>query len=253
MIILLLRDSIEIIFYSCVFYTFALWLKTDKTKNLLPYFISYCMIALCAWIMEMTTLTSFFFTYAPVALLLFIVLHEKTLQKNLVALYTFQPAKYNNHDWLDTLISSCLTILNTNKSITIVIEHYYSLKDFMHTPFFINADISKGILDIILASTSYDEHKMVWINTQGKLYGINASWHTSLDQQKNVIQSLHHKADALFYSLQTDALIIHFNHITRKCSLIIQGQETTHLSAHQLPHKKTHSLIAKQSYKGKIS
>lgn len=229
---LFVKDCIEIFFYSTIFYIFCTWLKTDKTKNILPFFLSYCTLSLCAWMTNFPTLTTFLFSYAPVALLLFIILHEKTLQRNLVTLRALTPTQQKPHDWLDVIMSSCLTIINANKSITLAIERHNALQDFITTPFFINAIISKEILDIVLTSNFYDEYKMVWINTHGQLYGINATWHV---QHNNVHTKLYnYKADALFYSLQTDVIIVHLNCITREFTLISQGQETNHLSAHNL-------------------
>lgn len=236
--ILLLRDCAEIIFYSSILYVFCIWLKTDKTKNIVGYFLTYCITALSCWYLQMPTMTHFLFSYAPIALLLFIIMHEKTLQKNLVALRTITPATAPQDDWLDTVLSSCLTIINANKSVTVVIEHQNSLENFITTPFFINADIGKGILDLLLASTSYDDAKMIWINTTGRLRGINASWHVHAETQQ-----IHfiNKQDALFYTLQTDAIVFNLNPITRTFSLIIDGKETSNISAHN-----ARALIKKQ-------
>jgi hypothetical protein len=239
--ILLTSDIIEIIFYASVLYTFCRWLKTDKTKNILIYFLAYCTFTLIAWVVQLPTLTPLLFSYAPVALLLFIVLHEKTLQRNLVTLCSITPAKIQHEDWLDTLLSSSLATINTNKSITVVIEHQNSLEHFLNAPFLINAVMGKGILDILLSSTSYDEHKMVWIDTNGRIRGINVSWINY--QEKEQLRPVHflHKENALFYTFQTDAIVLSAHPISRTFTLIINGQETTHLSAHQV-----HTMIKKQ-------
>lgn len=236
--ILLLRDCAEIIFYSAALYGFCIWLKTDKSKNIVGYFLAYCITALSCWYLQMPTVTHFLSSYAPVALLLFIIMHEKTLQKNLVALRTIRPAVLPQDDWLDTVLSSSLAIINANKSVTVVIEHHNSLENFITTPFFINAVIGKGILDLLLASSSYDDSKMMWIDTTGRLRGINASWHMQAEtQQMHFIN----KQDALFYTLQTDAIVFNLNPITRTFSLIIDGKETNNISAHQ-----TRALIKKE-------
>lgn len=239
--VLLLRDIIEIIFYSAVLYAFCRWLKADKTKNILVYFLAYCTLTLLAWVVQLPTLTPLLFSYAPVALLLFIILHEKTLQRNLVSLCTITPAKIQQEDWLDTLLSSSLAVINTNKSITVVIENQNSLEHFLDTPFFINAVMSKGILDILLSSTSYDEQKMVWIDTNARIRGINVAWINH--QEKAQLRPAHalHKENSLFYTLQTDAIIFNAHPLNRTFTLIINGHETAHLSAHQ-----TQTMIKKQ-------
>src|SRR5579872_2107400 len=125
---LLPRDIIEIIFYASILYAFCTWLKADKTKNLLIYFLAYCTLTIIAWAVQLPTVTPLLFSYGPVALLLFIILHEKTLQRNLVTLCTITPSKIQHEDWLNTVLSSSLTTINNNKQITVIIEHRNSLE-----------------------------------------------------------------------------------------------------------------------------
>ena len=153
---LIARDIAEILFYSSCIFVFCHWLKTDTTKNLLIYFFGYCAFALAAWILQLPTLTPFLFTYAPIAILLFIVLHEKTLQRNLVALCSITPARTEHADWLDIVLSSSLATINANKVIIIIIEHKDALDHLLTTPYNINADMGKNVLDVFLTSSSYD-------------------------------------------------------------------------------------------------
>lgn len=219
---LIVRDVIEIIFYSSCIFTLCQWLRVDKTKNITVYFFAYCAIAISAWIVQLPTLTPFLFMYAPVVLLLFIVLHEKTLQRNLVSLCSITPARIQCDDWLDTLLSCSLTTINSKKLITIIIEHKSALDHFVHAPLTINADLSKNLLDIFLMSSSYDEHKMIWVNTSGKIRGINVTWNNKQE-----------KSD--------DAIIFSAHPVSRTFSLIINGKETKNLSAHHV-----HTMIKKQ-------
>jgi hypothetical protein len=219
---LIARDIIEIVFYSSCIFTLCQWLRTDKTKNITIYFFAYCALALSAWVAQMPTLTPFLFTYAPIALLLFIVLHEKTLQRNLVALCSITPARIEHTDWLDTLLSSSLATINANKAITVIIEHKDALDHFVTTPFSINADLTKNVLDIFLMSSSYDEHKMIWVNTSGKIRGINVTWN-------NIQETC------------DDHIIFTAHPASRTFSVIINGKETKNLSAHHV-----HTMIKKQ-------
>jgi hypothetical protein len=228
---LLICDIVEIFFYSSCAFALCRWLKADRTKNIIVYFFAYCALALGAWITQLPTLTPFLFTYAPVALLLFIVLHEKTLQRNLVTLCSIAPARIEPQDWLNTLLSSSLATINTNKSITVIIEHKDALDHFLIVPFIINANMDKNVLDIFLASASYEEQKMVWVDTSGKIRGINVGWNTTTEKKK----------DALFYTLQSDAIVFNAHPISRTFTLIIKGKETKNLSAHHV-----HTMIKKQ-------
>lgn len=230
---LLLRDIIEITIYSSCIFVFCTWLKADKTKNLLGYFFAYTALILVAWIAQLPTLSSFLVSYAPIALLLFIILHEKTLQRNVVALRSITPAQHASDDWLDTTISSCLSAINSNKSITIVIEHKDALDHFLDVPFLINADISKNLFDILLSSTAYDEQKMVWITTSGKIKALNSSW--SVDQEAI-----------------NDSLVLSADPINRMFSLAHDGMQTKNISAHRLRAliKKQLSLSSPSHHKG---
>jgi hypothetical protein len=230
--VLLLRDIAEISIYSLSIFILCKWLKTDKTKNILGYFLAYSTLMISAWIIQLPTLMPFLFSYAPVALLLFIVLHEKTLQRNLVALCAITPSTSKGAaDWIYILISSCLTTINANKSISIVIEHTDALNQFLDAPFIINADMSKNVFDILVSSSSYDEQKMIWINTNGTIRGINVSW--IVYQEK--------REDSLFYTLQSDALVLTAQPSNRLFTLINNGQETKNIPAHQV-----RALIQKQ-------
>jgi len=234
---LLARDIIEIIFYSSCIFGICQWLKADKTKNLLFYFLAYCIVALGAWAAQLPTLSSFLFTYAPVTLILFIIFHEKTLQRNLVTLCSITPASFDHDNWLNTLLSSCLTLLNNDKSVTVIIEHTNSLHNFLIAPFIINANIEKNVLDIFFTSTSYEEQKMVWVNTSGKIQSINVVWNNHNATTEN----------DLFYTLASDAIIFSTHPTTRTFTLIIQGQKIHHLSAHHIYQMIKKQLSSNQS------
>ena len=227
---LLLRDIAEICIYSLCIFAFCAWLKTDRTKNLLLYFFAYCSLTIISWIVQLPTLTPFLCTYAPIVLLLFIVLHEKTLQRNLVSLCAITPARTISSDWLDTVLSSCLAIINNNKSITMVIENEDALDHFLQTSFIINADLNKNVLDILLTSASYDQHKMVWISTSGTIRGINVSWATDNPGDS-----------ANTYTMHTDAIVLNAQPLSRTFSIIAKGKETKNIAAHQI-----HTTIKKQ-------
>src|SRR5260221_8174230 len=204
---LIARDIIEIVFYSSCIFTLCQWLRTDKTKNITIYFFAYCALALSAWIAQLPTLTPFLFTYAPIALLLFIILHEKTLQRNLVALCSITPARIQHEDWLDILLSCSLTSINNKKLITIIIEHKDALDHFVSTSFAVNADLTKNVLDIFLTSSAYDEHKMIWISTNGKIRGINVTWNNKQETCD-------------------DAIVLSAHPVSRTFSVIMHGKET---------------------------
>jgi hypothetical protein len=72
---------------------------------------------------------------------------------------------------------------------------------------------------------------MVWITSKGHIRGINVSW---IAHQNTI-------GDSLFYTLQSDALILSAHPIDRMFMLTHNGKEIKNISAHQV-----HTLIKKQ-------
>lgn len=225
------RDIIEILFLTTLIYHFALWLKKDRQKNLLPYFFGYCFVAMLAWAIQLPVITSLLFLYTPAALMLFIMMHQEALQRNLVALKNITPAYAQTDDWLETLLQSCLVIINKNKSVTCVIENHDRLDEFIDFPLLINADMRKGILELLLETPSYDHHKMIWADTHGRLRAINATWKVLDTQQTTHQQGTWHE-HAMLYSTQTDALVFHVNPITRNFTIIVHNKQFDNVTAH---------------------
>jgi|SRR5690606_7608521 len=240
---LLLRDVIEITFYSFIIYAFCIWLKTDKTKNILGYFLSYCITILVAWFFDLPTLATFLLSYSPVAVIILIVLHEKTLQRNLVTLRTITPAQTPDKEWLDIVLSVSLSAINNNQSITFVIENHDALDYFLTAPFFLNANVSKNIFPILLSHSSYDEHKIIWITADGTIRAINTVWKTENTTHSPLnAQIVFNKKDAIFYTCASDALVLHANPTERAFTLICQGKEIQHISTHSIKNVFTKNL-----------
>jgi len=235
--ILLVRDIFEILFYSACIFMFCTWLMIDKSKNLVLYFLSYCIFTLCCWVFQLPTLSSFLITYAPIVFLFFIIVHERTLQRNFIALSNRvpSPSQEKNNNWLEILMQSALITINDNKSITVIIEHTDSLDSYLATSFFINADLSKNLLDIFFSSIVYDTEKMIWITIHNKIKAIQVSWITPERKPRE---------NALFYTSLNDCIVLITCPLTRTFTVIGNGKETTKLSAHQ-----TNLLIKKEFFK----
>jgi len=237
------RDLLEVAFFGVLFYYTALWLKKDKQKNLLPYFYGYCACAFGTHYLGMTTVSYTLFLFAPVTAMIFILMHQDLLQRNVVALKNITPAKRVQIDWLETLIKTVLTTINNGKSVTCVIEHKDTLKDFLETPLQFNAQLEAGLLNILFASSSFAEQQMVWVNTQGKLVGINATWKQLMNEEHlepNVKKLPDWKQQAIFFSGKTDALVVHINPTSRTFDVVLNGMIVDRMHA-----TKTVELIKK--------
>lgn len=235
------RDMVEVMFFAALFYYAALWLKKDKQKNLLPYFYSYCFCAFSTHYLNLTTISYALFLFAPVAAMIFILVHQDLLQKNIVALKNITPAKRMHIDWLETLIRTSLLAVDDNKSITCVIERTDALQDFLETSFYFNARLEQNLLNILLTSSTFEEKKMLWVNTEGKLIAINTTWiktQKSFDNQQHQIPEW--KEEALFFSAKTDAIILHISPESRTFDMVINGMVIDRMHA-----TKTLELIKK--------
>lgn len=221
------RDLIEIVFFSAIFYYFSLWLSTDSKKNVLIIFYSYWFLAFSSYALQLSSITFFLFTFAPVALLLFIIVHQEFLQRNFITLKNTTATPQQSSDWLESLMRICLQTINKNKEILIVIEQNDSLHDILQVPFQINTALDATLLTLLIDAHSFDQTKFIWLNKQGNLLGINASWKHIIAQEwidKNVQSFELWKQDALAITHKTDALIFGVSPLLRTFSIITHGK-----------------------------
>ncbi len=230
------RDILEIIFFSTLFYYVALWLRKDKQKNLLWYFYGYCTCTCLAYYLQLPVLRTFFLLCSPVVMMLFIILHQETLQRNFVALRNITPPPLAKTDWLETLLRSCLVALNNNTPITCVIEQTDALTEFLHTPFFINAPVNDELLNTLITSKAYIQDTLIWVNAHGTIIGLNARWNIS--STKKSLSTWHD--NALIYTAKTDAIILHADPISRTFTVTIDGIHNENITAHHV-----HSFLQK--------
>jgi len=221
------RNIIEILFFTLSIYYFSLWLKEDKNKNLLPYFYGYSLLILASHYAQLTTISYVLFLFAPVAIMLFIMLHQTTLQRNFIALKNITPAKNISSQWQHDTIRSFLFAINNNKEIHCVIENKDSLDNFIHSPLLINANIQQGLIHILQDSQLFDEKQMLWLNTSGQLVGINTTWRETVFQSFGEYDSTNispWQQSALLLSSKTDALFLRITPTSRAFDIIFNGK-----------------------------
>ncbi len=224
------QDFFEIMFFASLFYYVALWLKKDRTKNLLPYFYSYCAIALTAYVLNFSTVSFFLFLFWPVMVMLFMFMHQDILQRNIIALKNITATKKKPADWIDTLLRISLQAMNKNNALYCIIEHTDSIGEFIRTPLPITADLDQGLLELLLHSSSYEPHKMIWTNTQGTLCGINATWrqNSNTDTWDKTVW----EQETLFYTAKTNALAFYCTPAQHTFTIIIDNKIVPHLSTY---------------------
>lgn len=227
------RAIVEIFFFSTLFYQISLWLKKDRHLNLLGYWYGYCMVGLIAHTLQLNTISSVLFLFAPTIIMLFLMMHQEQLQKNFVALRSLAPARTPTADWVEQLVRSSLVAINNNKSLVCVIERNDSLQDFLTTSCIFNAELHGSTFDTLITSNIFSDKKLVWINDHGTLRGINASWDLGLEGAWHATADMPAwQQDALFFTRKTDAIVIGIMTSNRSFTIIARGQRYEHIAAH---------------------
>lgn len=221
------RDVIEILCITNAIYFFSIWLKQDQQKPLVLYFYSMCSLVIMAHLVGLPTLTASLSTFFPVSIMLFILVHQKSLQKNFVTLKNMQPAHIINHDWLETLLRSCIIAANNKQPIYCLIECQDKLDEHVYAPFLIKSKLQPELLDTLLNSANYDCNKMVWLSNNGVLFGINTQWL----MPKNMLDIAQPSGDfdswqtnSILFTTQTDALAFRLNPNNKTFDIITAGK-----------------------------
>lgn len=239
------RNVIEIFIFSFLFYKTSLFLKRDKTKNLLPYFYGYCSIAFISYFLQLPTLNYALLIFAPAALCLFIIFHQDTLQRNFVAMKNLAPQNNAFSDSLEVLMRCMLIALNNKQEVQVLIEHHDKLDEFLDCSFKINSPLNYDLLLLLLESPSFDPKKMIWVTNTGIIRGINATWQDTLTAKSAVgaTQLLSARELAQWYSCKIDCLVFELDPVARHFAVTAHGTTNPQVTSHHvLQILKKHSL-----------
>ncbi|MFI5332492.1 MAG: hypothetical protein ACHQVS_00120 [Candidatus Babeliales bacterium] len=232
------RDAVEIALLALIVYYLSLWLKKDRQKNLLFYFYGYCISIAAAYLLHLTTISHLLVVCSPLIIMLFVLIHQETLQKNFVALRTITPARQTRTEWLDSMMQTVVTTMNNHTNIICVIERSQALDDLIYTPLPLRADISQGALSVFLTSQLFDATTMLWLNTEGMILGINTTFKTMPGELIPTDTAPTWKHEAIFFTTKTDALLFKTNAEQRTLDIIVHGKEygslTTRAALHLL-------------------
>lgn len=182
------RDIVEIVFFIVIVYRVIVWLQQDTQKNLVLPFYGFCATAFTAYALNLSSISFMIFMFSPVIALLFIIMHERTLQKNFVSLHlaTAPKATTGEHS-VEILVQACLKGLNKRQAIIGVIQKNDRIDSFFPTASPLNAPISSEMIDLLLQGSTESPTVLV-ANSQGSIISLNPS-------QRLVRQSLHYKTD----------------------------------------------------------
>lgn len=240
------RDIIEVLFFSATIYYIQLWLRKDEQRNLILWFYLYCALLCGSYYADLPVLRFVLFAFAPAIAMLFIILHQETLQKNFITLSNPAVPLKEQQDWVDELIMCALMALNRHKDIIIVLERNDPLKSVIHAPYFIYAELKKDVFEILLEKQMVGNDYMIWISQQGKIVSINSSWKTQLDEEW-ISQEAEHmhvwKQQALYVTRKTDAVTVKVNPISRSFDVVSKGGIIEGMSAEAVTNYLKKNLI----------
>lgn len=230
-----IRDLTEITAIALIIFSSLIWLGNDEKKRLLYAFYAYCLSVFISYFANLTVLYTILIFSLPILLLISILFHQRTLQKNFIS-FIKAPIK-NNTSWLTEFIKCTLISLNNNKETTYVIECSDDLKEFIKIPMLFNADLTTDIFSILLEKHINSPNYIILLDQTGKLIATNAYWNP-IDYTKYTLlqtKSLDawHKL-SLVISSKTDAIIFKGDPITRSFDFIAQGKLFEKINIDQL-------------------
>ncbi|HLB41142.1 MAG TPA: hypothetical protein VJJ83_05105, partial [Candidatus Babeliales bacterium] len=102
-------DLLEISMLAGAIYYFARWLQRDPHHRLAPRFFGLCLLLTSADYLGLSNLSTLLLMCWPLLIMLLILVHRDTLQKNFVAYKKIVPAKVAIADnWIENLVAACL-------------------------------------------------------------------------------------------------------------------------------------------------
>lgn len=250
------RDLVEILFFSFGTYAAIRLLAQDKQKSLLPFFYAYCSLFFVSFYLSVTGLVLVLALCAPVTALFFMLVHQKTLQKNFITLASPTLQAENTEQWLPELVQGALHAVNTGKSTIVIIERTNSLQEMLVGGHTLNASVTSELLAFLVRATTLEQPLVIWMSQSGKIRGINPTiqlpyesvW---LDGDVQLLDRF--LQDALILSEKSDALIWTLSAQTRFFTLTLGGKVFDRLSATALlstvaRYLKSEKVTEKENY-----
>lgn len=229
------QDGLEILAISAGIYGFVIWLAQDQQKKLVGKFFALTSLVILAQFLELPTLSTLTIGLYPAMLMLFILVHQTSLQKNFVSLKNLQtPNLITSTNWLQILLRSCLIAMNQKQTVYCIIEGQDAIGGFVTTPFIITSKLQPEFLDLLMCSTSYNPQQMIWVNKVGTLVGINSSWNPTgliADQATSTLELW--RQNCLLFTAKTDLIAFQIDPIKRTFEIISQGKTSSPLPIDQ--------------------
>ena len=228
--LLTVSDIVEVFFFSAVCYALCLWLKHDTVHNLLYYFYGYCLVVSIAYFFNLWAILSLLYIGCPFTILGFIVVHQHTLQRNIIALKRNKlVVAAADSSWLDVIARTTLTSLTNNQPIHWIIEYTHSIDHFLEMSLPIHAPITASMMNVIVQSHLYNNNEYIVIDYTGQLRGINSRWKPITDKHDESMVER-----SMLYTTNLDTLVIACDPAVHTYTIIMHGTKIERQSIHQL-------------------
>lgn len=239
----IIKDSIEVVALILICYYFLRLLKTDEQQPLIGYFYAYALFWGVCYLAQLNTLVSLFeHTFAPVCMF-FMLIHQKTLQKNFISLCKVKPAQKEQSDWLQEIIRFCL---QANTDLYFLVEHKQSVHDLVTINEPMHAQINTTLLQFLHHCPDIEPDQYMLIDTLGTLHGIHVQWKKPL-----ALTDIndHELTKASYYLMHSDAFVIHYHYEQRLFAIVMRDTIYNNLTTAQILQSINHYL-ASESDKG---
>ena len=227
-------DVLEIALLVGVVYSFGLWLKRDRSRRLLNYFYVACGIFLLAVLLDLPVVLAFYKAAWPIMVVLFIVLHQKSLQQNYVAARTIEADTLSvERDWLHVVMRAAFKALQRKKNLFFVIEGKQAIRNYCTTPLVLQSPVQQNMLDMIIESTIIEDNSLVLLNQLGNLVALNGQWimHEDLERAVEHEHLPLIQRQALFLTSKTDVLVFFAEESNKLLTIMAQGTIVKNLTS----------------------
>lgn len=243
-------DLLEIVLISITIYAITCWLARDKQKQMVLPFYGACFLLLIAHHLHLAVIEQLLLMFTPAIAAVFILFHQKNLQKNFIASKSIIPVSTIPTAWLDELIKSVLIAGNQHKEFFFLIEGNDNLHELAIAPFMINAPLHKQLLTLFMDNELFKPDKFIWITAQGMVKAINVTWQQQPSAEQYLATIPTWQQDGMLATSTIDARILHYHAQKKVFTLISNGIVITDIlmnQLHQILKRPISSKIAKET------
>ncbi len=236
-------DVFEICVLSAIIYSFSRWCARDRRTPLLLYFYACCAGGMFAHVLNLQTLVAFLQVSWPALVVIFLIVHQHTLQKNYIAGKTIIPAHADAaSSWILLLLRAGIRAAAQRKSIVCIMQGNMILDEFLQDFLALNSPINKELLDVLVESTHIKNNSIMLVDQCGILRAFNGCWQAGASEQW-----IDH---AIALTARTDALVWSVHSDTHLLTLVAQGVRVDELSSDKAEaiiaqYVRKHSLVNK--------